>query len=357
VADQCYSLGVAGERKIVQLTYLVCTTRLFRQIVSLIVKGPSAVGKSFLVKTVLRLIPEDGYFPITAMSDKALIYTKESLVHRMLVVYEATGLKTGTQSNIIRTLLTEGHIKYPLPTHTIYKPGPTGLIVTTTEGNLHHENESRCLSITADDTPAQTAAIMRRQATSLGEQKIDPQWHALQRYLALSPIRVRVPYRRRLSQEIKPAAIRLRRDFGALLSLISAHALLHQESRERDGRGTIIANIDDYRIVRGLVNDILSEGIEIKVSPSVRETRQAVAGLITGGGSSVSLTQLARALRLDKSAVSRRVARTIDLGFLRNLEIRRGQPARLVLGDEIPDQLSLLPEPEVLEHGNSGVGE
>jgi hypothetical protein len=354
VADQCYGLGIAGERATVQLVYLVCTTRLLRQIVSLIVKGPSSSGKSFLVKTVLRLIPDDGYLAFTGMSEKALIHTNESLAHRHLVIYEAVGLRGGFLAYLVRTLLSEGHIKYQMPNRQIYKEGPTGLVVTTTEGSLHHENETRCLSLTMDDSRAQTAAIMRRQAATRGERDINPQWHALQRYLALSPSKVKIPYRGQLSREIKPEAIRLRRDFNTLLALISAHALLHQQLRQRDDDGTVIANVEDYRVVRGLVNDILSEGIEIGVSANVRETRQAVADLIVGGVAAVPLPQLARALRLDKSVVSRRVAKAVELGYLRNLETRRGQPARVVLADDIPDQVSLLPEPEVLEQGDKG---
>src|SRR5438309_653127 len=54
VKTVCQRLGVAGESRLVQLTFLVATTRVLDQIVSLIVKGPSSVGKSFTVATVLR---------------------------------------------------------------------------------------------------------------------------------------------------------------------------------------------------------------------------------------------------------------------------------------------------------------
>lgn len=36
---------------------------------------------------------------------------------------------------------------------------------------------------------------------------------------------------------VPAAAVRLRRDFKAILNLIRAHALLHQASRERDDKG------------------------------------------------------------------------------------------------------------------------
>lgn len=55
--------------------------------------------------------------------------------------------------------------------------------------------------------------------------------------------------------------MRLRRDFGALLNLVRAHALLHRASRGRDREGRIAAAVEDYARVRGLVADLVSEGV------------------------------------------------------------------------------------------------
>jgi hypothetical protein len=49
---------------------------------------------------------------------------------------------------------------------------------------------------------------------------------------------------------------------------------------------------------------------------------------------------------LDKSAVSRRVADAIDRGYLRNLEDKKGRPARLVMGDPLPEELEVCQEIE-----------
>ena len=73
--------------------------------------------------------------------------------------------------------------------------------------------------------------------------------------------------------------MRLRRDFGSVLALIRAHAVLHQASRERDADGRIIATLDDYAVVRDLVADIIAEGVGATVSPAVRETVLAVGAL------------------------------------------------------------------------------
>jgi hypothetical protein len=69
----------------------------------------------------------------------------------------------------------------------------------------------------------------------------------------------------------------------------------------------------------------------------------------------VKQADLKKALKLDKSVVSRRVAAALDAGLLRNLEDRKGRPARLVLGDPLPDEIELLPTPERL-HGCTVAG-
>jgi hypothetical protein len=57
---------------------------------------------------------------------------------------------------------------------------------------------------------------------------------------------------------------------------------------------------------------------------------------------------LTHALGIDRSSVSRRVRVAIEQGYLRNLEDREGKPAKLVLGDPLPDDLEILPLPEAL---------
>ena len=63
------------------------------------------------------------------------------------------------------------------------------------------------------------------------------------------------------------------------------------------------------------------------------------------------MADLARELKLDRSAVSRRVRNAKDRGHLRDLEENRRKPSRLVLGDDLPDDLQILPKPEDLRAG------
>jgi MarR family protein len=83
------------------------------------------------------------------------------------------------------------------------------------------------------------------------------------------------------------------------------------------------------------------------VPETVRETVEAVKRLREGSnGEPVTVAELAREMKLDRSAVSRRVRNAKDRGYLRDLEENVRKPSRLVLGDELPDDLQILPKPE-----------
>ena len=348
--------GLAGEKRTAQIIYLAATSRLFSQPLSVAVKGPSSGGKSYTVQSALRFLPQEACFTLTSASEKALIYTDEDLHHRMLVLYEADAIaKAGHGAYLLRTLLSEGEIRHEtvekagkgFATKKITKSGPTGLIVTTTATGLDPELETRLLALTITDTPEQTRAVFKTLCRNHDPDVDYERWHRLQRWLTTGVRKVVIPFAEQLADRVLALAVRQRRDFGALLTLIRAHALLHRASRDRNDGGAIVASITDYATVRELVADLFSEGIEATVSTTVRETVDAVAALKKKKGE-VSLGQLATKLGLDKSVVSRRLRQATELGYLVNRETRRGRPARLVLGDPMPEEVQVLPDPSEL---------
>jgi hypothetical protein len=344
--------GVAGESRTARLLYLAVTSRLLAKPVSVAVKGPSSGGKSYLLEQVLSCFPESAYYALTAMSERALAYSEEPIKNRFLVVYEAAGLSGDFQTYLIRSLLSEGRLRYEVVEKTseglkprlIEREGPTGLIVTTTAVKLHPENETRLLSLSVADTQEQTRDVLTALARETAEEPDLEPWHALQVWLEGAETRVKIQFAETLAVMIPPVAVRLRRDFGAVLNLIRTHAVLHQARRERDGEGRIVANLHDYAIVRELVADLVSEGVEATVQPIVRQTVEAVSRLLREGDEeSVTAKALGHELGLEKGPTSRRVRLALDAGYLRNLEDRRGKPARLVLGDPMPKDLQILP--------------
>jgi hypothetical protein len=100
--------------------------------------------------------------------------------------------------------------------------------------------------------------------------------------------------------------------------------------------------------VRELVEDVFSAGLGATVRSETRETVQAVAALTPDYEDGVPHAIIAKALGLDRSTVARRVAVAIDGGYLRNLEERARQRARIVTGDPLPEEEPILPPPEDL---------
>jgi hypothetical protein len=354
VAAELGEAGMVGESRNARLLYLIVTSRLLDRPCSAVVKGPSAGGKSFLVEQVLALFPPAAYHALSAMSDRALAYDQEPLVHRMLVLYEAAGLSGDLATYLVRSLLSEGRIRYSTVERTkagmrprlIEREGPTGLITTTTAASLHPENETRLISLTVTDSPAQTRAVMVAAANGRSARRDRAAWHALQDWLASCEADVVVPFALALAEHVPPVAVRMRRDFPMFLALVRTHAVLHRLNRERDSEGRVIATIGDYAAVRELAADLMADAVDRTVSATTRETIAAVAGLAEAGETTV--TAIARSLGLDKSAASRRVRVGVERGYLRNLEERRGHPARLVLGDPLPADAAILPEPAEL---------
>ena len=64
----------------------------------------------------------------------------------------------------------------------------------------------------------------------------------------------------------------------------------------------------------------------------------------------IHITAVAKALGIDRSAASRRVRVAIEDGYLANLDgsRRKGRPARITLGDPLPEERAVLPRPDAL---------
>lgn len=358
------ALGVVGQEREGKILYLASTTRYLDNPSSIIIKGPSSAGKSYMLDKALEFQPDEGFYLLSAMGDKALAYFDEPLKHRHLVIAEAAALENSEMAQyFIRELLSRGNLRYVVTVSTDNGPenrvidveGPTGLFMTTTAQNLNLENETRYFSIGVNDTRAQTAAVMKNIARrKKRRQRGGPdmkRWHALQKWIALAGNKsVDIPYAEWLSDQIPPIAVRLRRDFEQIHNLIEAHAILHQKNRETNEWGDIVATREDYAVVRSLLADLVSENLEAAVPEIVRETvekAKELHGDLDDKDDGVSLKEIADALKLDKGTTSRRVQSALRRGFLKNLEAgRKGVKAQYVPDDSLPEDIVILPTAE-----------
>jgi hypothetical protein len=358
--------GVAGEERLAQLVYLALTSRVLpwgrstERPVSVLAKGTTSTGKSLTTQTVLRFLPHEAYVDLGSMSRRFLFYDEETYSHRFLIVPEWASIAEDDELvALLRTLLSEGRIMHGTvegegkrSARRIEKEGPTGLIVTTTEGFVDAEMETRCLSLTTDDTPEQTRrvfAVFADQEEELAAVDFAP-WHELQSWIgAHGETRVLIPFVRALSELMPAGATRLRRDFVSLLCLVRAHAILYQAQRERDPSGRIISTVEgDYGPVRTLVGELIAEGVEASVPARTRETVEAVRDL-TAGTIHPSPKSISDHLGIGRSATYDRIRDALRRGFLVNEADRTERGYKLTLGAELPaSETDFLPAPEDL---------
>jgi len=235
-------------------------------------------------------------------------------------------------------------------TSVIEKNGPTGLLTTTTLHALDPELETRMLSTSVPDTSEQTLAVMLAIAEEENDE--DPNladyqaWQAMQQHLATLECRVRVPFARDLAELIDPRAVRMRRDFRTIVSLVKAHAVLHQVHRERDASHAILATIEhDYVAVHRLTSTLFAEAVARTISPQTRETVATIQRLRSSGG--VTTGALARELGIDDSTARRRAYKALEEGYLIN-RAKGGTAMKLDIGEPLPEDATVLPTPDEL---------
>jgi hypothetical protein len=212
------------------------------------------------------------------------------------------------------------------------------------------------LTVRVDDTPEHTREILAALADEDAKcpDAFLEEWRALQVWIEGGEKRVTIPYAMKLAAKVMSVAVRIRRDFGAVLNLVRSHALLHRATRERDERGRIVAAVEDYAAVRELVADLIGEGAEATVPKIVRQTVEAAKRLLENShGTPLTIKAVGEELDLGYEPAYRRVRMALEGGYLRNLEERERRPARLVMGDPLPDDQKVLPDPEELEEGET----
>ena len=354
-------IGHAGSTAAAETLHVALNSRSLDRPINVGVYGPSAGGKTFTVEVVLQHHPEDAVHDLTASSERALAYSDFKSEHGYVLISEASALhRDGVGATIIRGLAWGDGIRYEtvekspevgLQTRIIEKPGPTGLITTSTKP-LDPEISTRLLQVHITDSPGQTQAIVEvlgNEAAGGREPNVDlTAWLAASKWLEVAGNRETVvPFAPQLAKCVPYDDVRMRRDFQQILTVIRALAFMHQRSRERDERGRIIASERDYANAYRLLAKVLAVTLDT-VTDEMRETVAAVETLTAMQAMGISVTQLGDALGMSKSGASRRAKALLREGYLVNPEVRQGYPARLKVGDPLPADRPVLPTLEEL---------
>jgi len=362
VGDAIRASGYAGDLTPPLLVYISLTSRHLERPLNLAMIAQSSAGKNRAIDAALDLMPPEAYYLEKSGSARALIYVDADFAHKIVVVSEVDSIpEDGPPASAIRSLAADSIMSYDVvekdpqtgqfATRRIEKPGPTGIITTSTRP-LGEQMSTRLLTVTVPDTPEQTRAILMAHATAVkGTTRTTDvtAFVALQRWLDLAGTHeVIVPFADALAKAVPDKLVRMRRDFRQLLTVIQALALLYQRQRKRDEAGRVISEMDDYRMAWDLLLDTFTASASGGVSKTIRETAAAVSDLYDGLNP-LTIKAVGEHLGLARDTTWHRVKRALALGHIVNLESRKGQPAKLVPGDPLPKECAALPTREELQ--------
>jgi hypothetical protein len=178
VGQQLSAAGVVGEAKNRLILYLACLTTSLDKVVSVLVKGPSSTGKSNLTTAVLSLVPPEKLLNRSSFTGKSLVYGSEELAGKILYLVEHRGGKDGEFFR--RLLQSEGALHHEATTGSGAKHGTKVttrigapvFLSTTTDERVYDDDETRFLSIRADESAELTREVVRDQFSKKRKEKI-----------------------------------------------------------------------------------------------------------------------------------------------------------------------------------------
>lgn len=301
IAADVEAVGVIGEGTNALVGYLAMTSRLLDKPLAILIQSTSAAGKSTLMDALLSLMPEGQRVHYSAMTGQSLFYIGEGdLRHKILAIAEEEGVRQAAYA--LKLLQSQGELtiastgKDPatgkLVTSEYRVEGPVMLCLTTTAIDIDEELLNRCLVLTINETPEQTAAIQQRQRqarTLAGLQAKVRSDHVLSAHRAaqtlLRPLAVVNPFAESLT--FASDRVRLRRDHVKYLALIDAIALLHQHQRkvgviEVDGASVEYIEVTqaDIALANRLAHAVLGRSLD-ELPPQTRRVLAALDGWVS----------------------------------------------------------------------------
>jgi hypothetical protein len=271
-------IGIVGEKTNRLMVYLVFTSRIMQNPLSLTIKGESSSGKSYVAMKVMKLIPEEGVRFMTRATAQALFHLPEDgMRHKIIFINELPGSETADYA--IRSAQSEGDLILMMPvkdpvtgdmstTEKIVR-GPAGFLSTTTKMDIFHENETRNFSIFSDDSPKQTRDTGEITIQSAMGDVFELEngqlelFQNIQRLLS-DDLKVIIPFAREIFEAFPDKPVRIRRDREKFKTLIEVITVLHQHHRkieDVDGDKVIYATVGDYFLAKIVAEDVLFASI------------------------------------------------------------------------------------------------
>ena len=186
IADGIGQMGVAGEHSLALNIYLTGTSRLLDSPLAVIVQGPSASGKSYVIEKLAGLFPEEAVLMATDITPNALYYLAAGeLEHRFVVAGERSRRQnddTAQGTKALREMISSGWLRKLLmiadpegpKAVLVEQQGPIAYVESTTAPEVFEEDANRCLVLQPDERPEQTRLTLARERPRAANPAVRP---------------------------------------------------------------------------------------------------------------------------------------------------------------------------------------
>ena len=303
IVEDMEVLGYVGEDLNKQLVYIAASSRKLDDPISILILSESATGKSMLVDTAKRLMPEEEVVSVTSLSDQALNYLPPGgLMHKFFILGEA--VHNELVEHQIREMLS-GHELARMVTVKDEKTGKmasrhmrsevvVSAMLSSTNHRINPENATRYFLINADESSEQTKRIHRVQ-----RQKYTLNRYYRNKYEIPRIIRKHVTAQRLLRKllivnpfaeylDFPDTPVRSRRDNERFIDLVAGVCFLRQYQKElkskrdaerHDEVEFIECDLTDYEIAYRLLRGTLLSTI-MDLPKSARTLYEALRAMV-----------------------------------------------------------------------------
>ena len=347
--------GLVGEEGNALVVFVVSVSRLLSKPLNLFVKGLSSSGKNHTVKKVLRLIPKECIEEITNTSEKAWNYMGKNLKHR-IVFFQEESVAFGGKQHPARLLISENRLERTITvrkkgggfeTKKQITEGPVACISTTTKDQLQVDDETRHLSVWADESQEQTARIVRAQladAKVLTDDEVCG-WQAVQQILEeRSTIPIHLPlWFATIADKVWTGDVRIRRYFPAFIEACRTVCLIRSFLKDEGEPKSLQVRFKDYAIATLIFQDAFAKSLNAADDKNM-EVRECISRISSkNNGRAVSAKDVARELGIPLHEAYERIRRAVSQKLVRRANSPQRGNQKFYLPSE---EGNFLPDPE-----------
>jgi hypothetical protein len=314
VVQKIGELGIIGEKRNRLVLFLAGLTKNLDKPVSVLEKGASSTGKSELLKADISLFPPECVLTRASLSKKAPVHASGDLSGQILYIVEYRGAQDALY--LTRLSQSEGRIDHEYATAVgsergtvvASRKGSPVVMTTTTRQLVFEDDETRFLSIQADDSSEQTQDVIAAHLSpdpAEQQEKNLPVWHEAIRLLCRKIPRFRHPsWFGLLAKEIPSDEPRARRDVVRFLSLLKAVSLCrsYSDGRRKNSTAEIEISFADYCVAHRILSRAFTSTFA-GVHPRALKLAKVVRRLHKRHRIAVSVTELVGDLGWDQALV------------------------------------------------------